>query len=59
MNTYFFSIPPIVSKAFEVIGGGYGTGDERKKKLEAEGYDYSKIQSCVNDVMKIFQKYGE
>lgn len=32
----------------KVINGEYGNGDERKKKLEAEGYDYRKIQNAVN-----------
>ncbi len=32
----------------KVINGEYGNGDERKQKLEAEGYDYRKIQNAVN-----------
>lgn len=32
-----------------VIRGDYGNGDARKKKLEAEGYNYSEVQSAVND----------
>lgn len=32
----------------KVINGEYGNGEERKKKLEAEGYDYNTVQSAVN-----------
>lgn len=35
----------------KVINGEYGNGDERKKKLEAEGYDYRKIQNAVNQAL--------
>lgn len=34
--------------ADDVIAGKYGNGDERKKKLEAEGYEYAKVQAVVN-----------
>ena len=46
-----------MSVSIMVIYGVYGNGDERKKKLEAEGYDYSRVQSCVNDLLKIMEKY--
>lgn len=36
----------------EVINGKWGTGDDRKKKLEAAGYDYSIIQAEVNKKLK-------
>ena len=48
---------PIVGKAFEVLSGAYGVDEERKKKLESEGYDYQRIQNCVNDLLKVFEKY--
>lgn len=35
--------------ADEVIQGKWGNGDERKKKLEAAGYDYNAIQKIVNE----------
>lgn len=35
----------------KVINGEYGNGDERKKKLEAEGYDYREIQNAVNSAL--------
>lgn len=37
--------------AREVIAGRYGNGEERKKKLEAEGYDYNIIQATVNLIL--------
>ena len=37
--------------AREVIAGRYGNGEERKKKLESEGYDYKVMQSCVNLIL--------
>lgn len=58
MNGILIELTPIVGKALEVIAGLYGVGEERKKKLESEGYDYTKIQNCVNDLMKIMKKYG-
>lgn len=58
MNGILIELTPIVGKALEVIAGLYGIGEERKKKLESEGYSYTKIQNCVNDLMKIMKKYG-
>lgn len=34
--------------AKDVLAGKYGNGDERKKKLTAEGYDYNAVQAIVN-----------
>lgn len=34
--------------ADEVIAGKWGNGSDRKKRLEAAGYDYAAIQSIVN-----------
>lgn len=50
-------IPETIAVAFEVINGTYGNGDDRKKALKRAGYDYTKIQHCVNDLMPIFNKY--
>ena len=58
MNTYMFEIPPVVSTAFEVLVGKYGVGDDRRKALEKEGYDYNKVQNCVNELVKLMNKYG-
>lgn len=38
--------------AKEVIAGKWGNGNTRKKKLEAAGYDYSKVQAEVNHLLK-------
>ena len=38
--------------AKEVIRGNWGVGQERKDKLTAAGYDYSAVQSLVNEMMK-------
>lgn len=35
-----------------VIDGKYGTGATRKKKLQAEGYDYKEIQALVNELLR-------
>lgn len=38
--------------AKEVIEGKWGNGAERKKKLTAMGYDYTKVQEIVNKLLK-------
>lgn len=48
---------PIVTRktieeiAKEVLQGKWGNGDKRKAKLQKAGYDYSKVQSKVNDLI--------
>lgn len=37
--------------AAEVIAGKWGNGSERRKALEAAGYDYQTVQQRVNDVL--------
>ena len=37
--------------AQEVIDGKWGTGDERKRRLRAAGYDPDKVQSVVNSML--------
>lgn len=58
MNTVMIEITPVVAIALEVIAGKYGTGEDRKKALEKEGYNYNKIQKCVNDLITLMEKYG-
>lgn len=58
METIMFRLPPVVSVSFEVLTGKYGNNEERRKALEREGYDYNKVQSCVNDLVKLLDKYG-
>lgn len=38
--------------AKEVIDGKWGNGEDRKKKLEAAGYNYSDVQAKVNALLK-------
>lgn len=38
--------------AKEVIAGKWGNGIDRKVKLEAAGYNYSQVQTRVNELMK-------
>lgn len=38
--------------AQEVIAGKWGNGSERRKKLEAAGYDYNVVQAFVNRLYK-------
>lgn len=56
-QSLLIKIPDIMSVSLLVIYGAYGNGDERKKKIEAEGYDYNRVQSCVNDLLKLMEKY--
>lgn len=58
-NVSFIRIPETVAVAIEVINGAYGNGEDRKKALKRAGYDYTKIQCCVNELMPIFNKYKE
>jgi N-acetylmuramoyl-L-alanine amidase CwlA len=37
--------------AQQVINGQWGNGDERKKKLEAAGYNYTEVQNKVNQLL--------
>lgn len=47
----------VVSLALEVIAGMWGNGEERKQKLESAGYDYNKVQKCVNELVALMQRY--
>lgn len=52
-------ISETVAIALEVLNNGWGTGEERKRKLTEEGYDYNSIQGCVNDLVAVFEKWGD
>lgn len=43
--------------ANEVINGLWGNGYDRKKNLEAAGYDYTEIQRLVNELVKPKAEY--
>ena len=51
-------LPEIIAVALLVIGGKYGNGKERVDALAAAGYDYNCVQKCVNELMKVVEKYG-
>ena len=36
----------------EVVSGKWGNGADRKKKLEAAGYNYAEVQKEVNKLLK-------
>ena len=38
--------------AHEVLEGKWGSGDDRKKRLEAAGYDYYAVQKRVNEIIE-------
>lgn len=58
MNVTAINLPSVVSVALLVIAGKYGTGKERKKKLEKDGYNYNTVQNCVNELLPILNKYA-
>ena len=45
-------VKPIDDLAKEVIHGDWGNGQERKDRLTAAGYNYSEVQSRVNELLK-------
>ena len=49
-QTGLLSLTEIANK---VIAGDYGNGEERKTKLEAEGYNYNEVQAKVNELMGV------
>lgn len=42
--------------AKEVIAGKWGNGEDRKKRLQAAGYDYPAVQAKVNELVKSSNK---
>ena len=58
MKTALIELTPIVGIALEIIAGVWGNDEERVKRLKEQGYDVDRVQSCVNDLMKIINKYG-
>lgn len=58
MECMIMELSPVVALAFEVLAGKWDTGTKRKKALEAAGYDYNKIQSCVNDLVSVIERYS-
>lgn len=52
-------VPTVVGVAIETISGMYGIGEDRKKNITAAGYDYERVQSCVNELFPILLKYKD
>lgn len=46
----------VMTVAKEVIAGKWGSGDDRKKKLTAAGYNYDTVQKKVNELLKASAK---
>lgn len=44
--------------SLSVLGGYYGAGQERIDGLRSDGYDPDQIQKCVNDLYRVFEKWG-
>jgi len=42
----------VMGVAKEVMAGKWGNNPDRKKKLEAAGYDYAEVQAAVNKISK-------
>ena len=57
MNTKLINLPETISVALLVIAGEFGNGEERKTKLTKAGYNYNKVQSCVNELVTLMDKY--
>lgn len=51
------SLPTTVAVAILVVGGNYGNGAERTKRLKADGFDPVKVQKCVNELLPIIKRY--
>lgn len=58
MNVTAVNLPATVSAALLVIAGEFGNGTERQTKLKKAGYDYQKVQKCVNELLPILNKYA-
>lgn len=58
MNVCAINLPQTVSVALLVIAGSFGNGEERKNRLTKAGYNPNVVQSCVNELLPIINKYG-
>ena len=58
MTVTAFNLPQTVSVALLVIAGQFGNGEERKEKLRKAGYNPTEVQTCVNELYPILNKYG-
>lgn len=58
MDVHAINLPQTVSVALLVIAGSFGNGEERKSRLNEAGYNPNVVQSCVNELLPIINKYG-
>ena len=58
MDVCAINLPQTVSVALLVIAGSFGNGEERKNRLNKAGYNPNVVQSCVNELLPIINKYG-
>jgi hypothetical protein len=58
MDVHAINLPQTVSVALLVIAGLFGNGEERKNRLNKAGYNPNVVQSCVNELLPIINKYG-
>lgn len=59
MNVTAINLPSTVSTALLVIAGQYGNGAERREKLKKAGFNPNSVQACVNELLKIMERYGD
>ena len=59
MDAHVIQLPHLIGVAIDVLCRCYGDGDDRRAALEAMGYDYSRVQECVNDIVALLAKYEE
>lgn len=59
INGCMLQLPAVVGTALEVIAGVYGNDEDRVLALKKAGYDYVRVQHCVNDLLVLFQKYKD
>lgn len=59
MDGCMITLPVTVGAALEVIAGKYGNDEDRVRALQAAGYDYRKVQMCVNDLLILCEKYKD
>ena len=58
LNKYSYNnVKDIDAVALSVIRGNWGNGEERRKKLEAAGYDYHLVQSRVNELKDDMERW--
>lgn len=58
MDIKVLSVPAVVGAALLVIAGEYGNGEERVERLQEDGFDYDRVQSCVNELLPIIKEYS-